>query len=67
MPKPAPQNDEAYDRTIDRAYGMLDVCENSYYTSEILFAVDYSAYREIGGRLIAMQQEQGDADKQGTE
>lgn len=66
-PKPAPQHDDAYDRAIDRAYGMLEVCDNPYYTSEVLFRVDYPAYREIGGRLIAMQQEQRDADIQEKE
>lgn len=67
LPKPAPQHDDEYDRVIDRTYGMLDVCENSYYSSEILFAVDHSAYREIGERLIAMQQEQRDIDTQEKE
>jgi hypothetical protein len=30
---------------------MVDVGDQSYYVSEVLFAVDYSAYREVGGRL----------------
>ena len=67
LPKPAPQHDDEYDRAIDRTYGMLDVCENSYYSSEILFAVDYSAYREIGERLLATQQALHDADTQEKE
>jgi hypothetical protein len=30
---------------------MVDVCEQTYYASELLFSVDYAAYREAGTRL----------------
>lgn len=61
-PPTPPQRDEAYDRAIDREYGMVDVGEQSYYVSEVLFANDYAAYREAGGRLCA-----GKKDGEGQE
>jgi hypothetical protein len=33
---------------------MLDVGEESYYVSELLFSVDYQAYREVGNRLSSL-------------
>jgi len=36
------------DRAIDSEHGMADIAGISYYTSEILFNVDYQAYKEIG-------------------
>jgi hypothetical protein len=30
---------------------MVDVGEQSFYTSEVLFSADYAAYRELGARL----------------
>lgn len=50
-PPAPPEQDEAYNRAIDREYGMVNIGEQSYYMSEILFAVDDAAYREIGGQL----------------
>ena len=52
-PQAPSQPDQAFDRAIDREYGMLDICEQSYYVSEVLFSVDYTAYREVGARLSA--------------
>ena len=51
LPETPPQRDDRFDRAIDRKYGMLDVGEQSYYVSEILYSVDYQAYRELGDRL----------------
>jgi hypothetical protein len=51
-PSPA-QRDAKLDRAIDREYPMLDVGEETYYVSELLFAVDYAAYLDIGARLCA--------------
>lgn len=50
-PPSLPQRNEAYDRAIDREYGMIDIGEQSFYTSEVLFTTDYAAYRETGTRL----------------
>lgn len=51
---PAPaQRDVMFDRAIDSRHGMVDVCELTYYSSEVLFAVDNDAYRDVGARLSA--------------
>jgi hypothetical protein len=50
-PPAPPQQVKAYDRAIDREYGVITVGEQSYYASELLFTVDYAAYRELGDRL----------------
>ena len=50
-PPSPPQRDDAFDRAIDREYGMVDVGEQSFYVSEVLFFVDHAAYREAGARL----------------
>ena len=59
-PSAPPQRDEVYDRALDREYGMIDLGEQSYYVSQVLFAVDYAAYRETGGRLCAAKKDGGD-------
>lgn len=53
LPPAPPQRDVRFDRAIDSRHGMVDVCEQSYYSSELLFGVDYDAYRDVGGRLSA--------------
>lgn len=50
-PPAAPARDRDFDVAIDRRYGVLEVGEQSYYVSELLFAVDDAAYRDLGGRL----------------
>jgi len=52
-PPPAPQHLSAFDRAIDRTYGMIEIGEQSYYASELLFAVDDAAYRDAGAQLSA--------------
>lgn len=64
-PPAPPQRDGAYDRAIDREYGMVNVGEQSFYASEVLFSVDYAAYNEAGGRLCQKAPEA--ADKETTE
>lgn len=63
-PPTSPQPDDAYDRAIDNEFGMVNVCGHTYYASEVLFAVDYDAYRDIGGRLIAGQEDQDSLDQE---
>jgi len=46
-----PQHDDGYDRAIDHEYGMVEVAEQSFYASEVLFNADYEAYKETGARL----------------
>ena len=51
------------DRAIDSEHGMTDIAGISYYTSEILFNVDYQAYKEIGEELLSLQE----PDEENTE
>ncbi|MEK7466236.1 MAG: hypothetical protein AAB074_02375 [Planctomycetota bacterium] len=48
---PAPE--KTLDIAIDARYGIIEVGEQSYYASELLFAVDHAAYRDLGGRLCS--------------
>ena len=52
-PAAMPTRDRKFDVAIDAEYGILQVGEQSYYVSELLFAVDDAAYRDLGGRLCA--------------
>jgi hypothetical protein len=51
--QPMPQRDGAFDRAIDDEYGVIELCGQRYYASELLFNVDYAAYRNTGVRLCA--------------
>lgn len=51
------------DRAIDSEHGMADIAGISYYTSEILFNVDYQAYKEIGEELLSLRE----PDEENTE
>jgi len=50
-PSPPPQRDGAFDRAIDREYGMVEIGDQTFYASEVLFSVDYWGYRDAGVRL----------------
>lgn len=52
-----PSRDRKFDVAIDAQYGIVEVGEQSYYASELLFAVDDDAYRDLGGRLCANSDE----------
>lgn len=52
-PTSASERARSLDVAIDRKYGLIRVCEDDYYASEILHAVDPVAYRELGTRLCA--------------
>lgn len=52
-PSPPPVHDKKFDLAIDAEYGIVQVGEQRYYTSDLLFSVDVEAYRDIGGRLCA--------------
>ena len=50
---PAPPSPErSFDMAIDDEYGVISVGEQNYYVSELLFAIDDAAYRDLGGKLI---------------
>lgn len=53
-PPSAPERDKDFDKAIDRKYGIIDVGEQGYYASELLFAADYDAYRDLGARLCSL-------------
>lgn len=50
-PKP-PSRERELDTAIDAQYGIMTVGEQDYYASEILFSVDYAAYRDLGEKLV---------------
>ena len=50
-PDPSPERDSKYDKAIDDEYGIIEVGGQSYYASELLFSIDYAAYKEAGARL----------------
>lgn len=52
-PQKASIPDRAFDVAIDARYGLVEVGGQTYYVSEVLFAVDEAAYRDLGGRLCA--------------
>lgn len=52
-PLAAPSRNRKFDVAIDAHYGVVEVGDQSYYASELLFAVDDDAYRDLGGRLCA--------------
>jgi hypothetical protein len=52
-PPAGPVPDKQFNVAIDGTYGIVEVGEQGYYASELLFAVDYDAYRDLGSRLCA--------------
>jgi hypothetical protein len=56
-PPAAPSRDRKFDVAIDGQYGIVEVGEESYHASELLFAVDLAAYRDLGGRLCTTPDE----------
>lgn len=56
-PPAHPSPEKNFDIAIDAQYGIIEVGEQRYYTSELLFAVDYAGYRDLGGRLCTPARE----------
>jgi hypothetical protein len=52
-PPAVPSRERKFDLAIDGRYGIVEVGEQTYYASELLFSVDDDAYRDLGGRLCA--------------
>lgn len=50
-PASGPPRERQLDVAIDAEFGIIDVGEQRYYASELLFSVDPIAYRELGERL----------------
>lgn len=57
---PLPQRNDIYDHLIDTTFEPVQVAGLAFRCSEILFAVDESAYRELGMELEAEGHEEGD-------
>jgi len=53
LPPPPPLREKRLDVAIDGRFGVVQIGDQSYYTSEILFFVDHSAYRDLGERLCS--------------
>ncbi len=45
------QHDPKFDRAIDNEFGLVEIGEQPFYASEILFSLDGDAYRDWGTRL----------------
>lgn len=50
-PDPPPNREKHFDIVIDELYGEFDIGDYSYSASDILFATDYSAYRDLCVKL----------------
>jgi hypothetical protein len=64
LPAP-PAPDKKFDIAIDRKYEIVEIGEQSYYVSELLFAIDYAAYRDLGARLCGPGASSEDEDTEG--
>lgn len=53
---PTPERNPAFDSAIDGAYELIDIGGQPYSPSEILYSVDYEAYRNLGIELSELQQ-----------
>ena len=60
-----PARTDEYDKLIDGAHGLCEICGDIYYTSEALYAIDPAAYIEEGLRLKS-QRVQSDVAEAGV-
>lgn len=49
------QKSEEIDKRIDKEFGVLEIGEAIYYTSEVLFAVDPEYYTQLGQDLKSVE------------
>ena len=63
-PRKPPSRDRKLDTAIDAQYGIVSVGDEDYYASELLFSVDYAAYRALGVDLAdnSMDELNGEAE-----
>ncbi|ALZ06983.1 hypothetical protein CF342_06325 [Pseudomonas aeruginosa] len=50
-PLPPPPRSDEHDRLIDGEHGMVDVCGQPEYASDVLYALDPNRYREVALEL----------------
>ena len=62
-PLPPPPRSDEHDRVIDAAHGMIEVCGQCQYTSEVLYALDPNRYREVA---LELQAEVDDPDRKAS-
>jgi hypothetical protein len=62
-----PERNLQIDRAIDGEYGMVQVIDQEYYTSELLFGVDPVAYQDAGMRLCLGGSKPEDTDDNNAE
>ena len=67
-PPAPPSRERSFDVAIDAQHGTIQVGEQNYYASELLFTVDYAAYRDLGERLSnSMADSNADSEENNTE
>lgn len=54
-PTPPPPRTDRHDRLIDDEHGMVELCGDAEYTSEVLYGVDPERYLEIATDLERMK------------
>jgi hypothetical protein len=60
-PAPPPRTNE-HDRLIDDRFGLVELCERTLYSSEVLYAFDPEWYREAGLELAGEDNVEADGD-----
>lgn len=68
-PLPPPPRSDEHDRLIDNEYPMLDVCGQSEYVSDVLYALDPNRYREVAlelGEQVEPSASAGDSEGGGA-
>ncbi len=61
-PPPKPPRSDGEDRLIDNEYGMVEVCGQPEYMSDLLYALDPERYREVALELQANVTDQEDGE-----
>ncbi|HMN39658.1 MAG TPA: hypothetical protein PKE29_02360 [Phycisphaerales bacterium] len=56
-PAPPPPRTDDHDKAIDSEHGMVDVCGQAEYASDILYALDPNRYREVALELTERESE----------
>jgi hypothetical protein len=50
-PVPPPPRNESHDKLIDDEYGLIELCGESQYSSDLIYALDPNRYRELALEL----------------
>ena len=60
-----PQRTDEEDKVIDAEHGLMEVCGQMEYTSEVLYRLDPSRYRDVAVELVIKRASENEED--GTE